>query len=129
MSNQPSRFERRSQEPLRGKRIFLIFALVFFLVGTFGMISAKNFNITSNGNTLFLVNGTTGNALFGYNVTASHFFGDGSGLTNLNVSALNLSDYIPYTGSSKNVVLGDYNLTVDTSTFFVNSNTNNVGIG
>ena len=38
-------------------------------------------------------------------------------------------DYVPYTGSDQNVVLGDYNFSVGTSDFFVNSNTGNVGIG
>ncbi|NMB66542.1 hypothetical protein GYA25_00560 [Candidatus Woesearchaeota archaeon] len=37
--------------------------------------------------------------------------------------------YVPYTGSNKNVVLGDYNFSIGTSDFFVNANTGNVGIG
>ncbi|MCR4327548.1 MAG: hypothetical protein NUV46_03135, partial [Nanoarchaeota archaeon] len=67
--------------------------------------------------------------LGGYNLTATYFVGDGRYLTNLNVSALNLSDYVPYTGSDKNVVLGDYNFSVGTSDLFVNSNTGNIGVG
>jgi len=39
-----------------------------------------------------------------------------------------LGDYIPYTSSNQNVALGDYNFSVGTSDFFVNSN-GNVGIG
>ncbi len=57
------------------------------------------------------------------------YYGNGAGLTNLNVSALDLSGYVPYTGSSKNVVLGNYNFSVGTSKLFVNYNTGNVGIG
>jgi len=40
----------------------------------------------------------------------------------------NQSLYVPYTGSNANVVLGDYNFSVGTSDFFVNSN-GNIGIG
>ncbi|MFH1503299.1 MAG: hypothetical protein ABIE36_01425, partial [Candidatus Diapherotrites archaeon] len=58
------------------------------------------------------------------NVTANYFIGDGSYLTNVNGSGL----YIPYTNSNQNVALGDYNFSVGTSDFFVNSN-GNVGIG
>ncbi|MCR4327797.1 MAG: tail fiber domain-containing protein [Nanoarchaeota archaeon] len=106
---------------------------LFVLVGALvpSVLAIDNFNISSSisSSPLFLVNGTTGNALFNYNVTADYFVGDGSRLTNLNVSALNLSDYVPYTGSDKNVVFGDYNFSIGTTDFFVNSNTGNVGIG
>ncbi|PIO01299.1 hypothetical protein COT60_01200, partial [Candidatus Pacearchaeota archaeon CG09_land_8_20_14_0_10_30_9] len=60
------------------KRIFFIFALMFFLVGTFGMISAEKI-WTFNNYTLNI----SDNIYFGGNI-----YGDGSGLTNLNVSAL-----------------------------------------
>jgi len=93
--------------------------------------------------------------LGGYNATASWFNGlfnwttsdlynifNGSSLS-FNESKLNqtiesfgyltqnlgTSTYVPYTGSSKNVVLGNYNFSVGTSDFFVNANTGNVGIG
>ena len=39
------------------------------------------------------------------------------------------STFVPYTGSNKNVALGNYNFSVGTSKLFVNSNTGNVGIG
>jgi hypothetical protein len=102
-----------------------------------------------------------------YNITAPYFFGDGRYLTNLNVSAINLSSYVPYTGATQNVNLSSFNLTttgtgffgflgsianrisglfvqninasgnvgiagnltVDTSTLFVDSSANEVGIG
>jgi len=64
-----------------------------------------------------------------YNISAEYLFGDGSYLTNLNVSEINLNDYVPYTNSVKNVVLGSYNFSVDGSDFFVDANTGNVGIG
>ncbi len=40
-----------------------------------------------------------------------------------------VSGYIPYTGGTSNVDLGAHNLTVDTSTLFVNASTHRVGIG
>jgi len=40
-----------------------------------------------------------------------------------------LQNYVPYTGSSQNVALGDYNFSVGTSDLFVNANTGKVGIG
>jgi len=43
-------------------------------------------------------------------------------------NATNLS-YVPYTGASSNLDLGNNNLSVGTSDLFVNSNTGNVGIG
>ncbi len=67
--------------------------------------------------------------LSGFNFTADYLFGDGSFLSNLNVSEIDLSDYIPYTGSLANVVLGDYNFSVGSSDLFVNSNLGRVGIG
>ena len=53
-----------------------------------------------------------------YNVTAGHYFGSGKYLTDLNVSAINLSDYVPYVGADKNVDLGAYNLTTTGTGFF-----------
>jgi len=67
--------------------------------------------------------------LGGYNATASYFFGDGSGLTNLNVSAINLSNYVPFTGAAKNLNLGTHNFTVGSTALFVNANEGKVGIG
>jgi len=65
----------------------------------------------------------------GYNVTADYFIGDGSLLTNINVGAIDLSDYVPYAGSARNVVLGAYNFSIDSSKFFFNVNTGRLGIG
>jgi hypothetical protein len=62
------------------------------------------------------------------NVTGT-IYGDGSQLTNLNVSNINLSGYVPYTGADKNVDLGVNNFSVNTNTLFVDSNTGKVGIG
>ena len=47
-------------------------------------------------------------------------------LTSMNAS---LDTYVPYTGASRNVVLGQNNFSVDYNTFFVNHNTNRVGVG
>ena len=44
------------------------------------------------------------------------------------LSNVGSGSFVPYTGSNANVVLGDYNFSVGTSDFFVNSN-GNVGIG
>ncbi|NCN86782.1 hypothetical protein GW932_03025 [archaeon] len=65
----------------------------------------------------------------GYNLTADYFIGDGSLLTNLNVSAIDLSSYVPYTGANQNLVLGANNFSVNTNTLFVDSNNGRVGIG
>jgi hypothetical protein len=61
------------------------------------------------------------------NATTDLCLTSGICLTNLN-SSLG-SNYVPYTGSNKNVALGAYNFSVDTSDLFVNANTGNVGIG
>ncbi|MBT7713785.1 MAG: hypothetical protein HN745_18880 [Deltaproteobacteria bacterium] len=61
----------------------------------------------------------------------------GINLTALNSSGLivnwseeiDLSGYVPYTGSSANVVLGDNNFSVGTSDLFVDGDGGNVGIG
>ena len=53
-----------------------------------------------------------GNWTFSSNVSADYFAGDGSGLTNLNLTGINISgDYIPYTGASANLDVGIYNIT------------------
>jgi len=67
--------------------------------------------------------------LSGFNFTSDYIFGDGSGLSNLNVSNIDLSDYVPYTGADKNLVLGDNNFSVGGSDFFVDADSGNVGIG
>jgi hypothetical protein len=67
--------------------------------------------------------------LSGYNFTADYIFGDGSGLTNLNVSAIDLSNYVPYTGANQNLVLGSNNFSVNTNTLFVDSGSGFVGVG
>jgi len=56
-------------------------------------------------------------------------YGNGSRLTDLNVSEIDLGGYIPYTSSNANVVLGAYNFSVDTNVLFIDSSTNRVGIG
>jgi len=53
------------------------------------------------------------------NVTADNFFGTWNGS----------SDYVPYTGASKNVDLGSNNLSVGGDTLFVDSDNGRVGIG
>jgi hypothetical protein len=100
--------------------IFLMFSLVS---------AASDYYIDSSLGNLFLVNGTTGNGLFNYNLTAGYLFGDGSGLTNIDVSAIDLSDYVPYTGATSNLVLGDNNFSVGGSDLFVDNVGGNVGIG
>ncbi len=76
-----------------------------------GIIADSNFNISP------------------YNMTAAYFFGSGRYLTDLDVGAINLSSYLTYTGAYKNIDLGSNNLTINVSTFFVNTNTSRVGIG
>ena len=53
------------------------------------------------------------------NVTADNFFGTWNGS----------SDYVPYTGASKNVDLGSNNLTVGGNDLYVDSDNGRVGIG
>ena len=61
-------------------------------------------------------------------MNASSFVGDGSQLTNLNISAT-LADYVPYTGSTQAVALSDYDFSVGTDNLFVENSTGYVGIG
>ena len=67
--------------------------------------------------------------LSGFNLTSDYIFGDGSGLTNLNVSSIDLSDYVPYTGANQNLVLGNNNFSVGGTDFFVDADTGRVGVG
>ena len=101
------------------KFLVLIFVSLFLISFAFSFVSAEKLWNFHN----YTVN-ISDDLYFG-----GYIYGDGSYLTNLNVSELNLSDYIPYTGSSANVALGLYNFSINTSDFFVNSNTGNVGIG
>ena len=52
-----------------------------------------------------------------------------NGLANIEITKSSLLKYIPYTGATTNVDLGLHNLTVDTSTLFVDSVNHKVGIG
>lgn len=46
-----------------------------------------------------------------------------------NLSNFNISNYIPYTGATSNLILGFNNFSIGTSDFFVNSVSGNIGIG
>ena len=46
-----------------------------------------------------------------------------------NSTDFSISDYVPYTGATSNLVLGANNFSVDSSVLFVNANDNFVGIG
>jgi len=96
-------------------KILILFIGMFLLIGVLGGVSAEKM-WTFNNYTLNISNDLHVGGIY---------YGDGSGLTNLNISALDLSGYVP----SKNVVLGNYNFSVGTSKLFVNYNTGNVGIG
>jgi len=52
------------------------------------------------------------------NITADYFIGNGSQLTDLNVTAVNLSAYVPYTGANQNVDLGNNNISTTGTGFF-----------
>ena len=104
---------------MRNKLLIILVFAMFLLIGITGFVSAEKLWNFHN----YTVN-ISDDLYFG-----GYIYGDGSHLTNLNVSELNLTDYIPYTGSSANVALGLYNFSINTSDFFVNSNTGNVGIG
>ena len=70
------------------------------------------------------------------NITASYFIGDGSYLTGLATGG-NLSwnqshantIFVPYTGATGNVDLGDNNFSVNGTTLFVDSDNGRIGIG
>jgi len=114
------------------KKSFVIIFAIFLLVGTFGFVSADNKlqiwrNKTTGVNVSWIDN--DGN-FYGFgNVSAANFIGSGQYLTDLNVSAMDLSDYVPYTGANQNLVLGDNNFSVGGSDLFVDGGTGRVGIG
>ena len=110
---------------------------LFLSIGILGFAEAKDFIIYNTSNTAqnyFVVNGTSG-------ATTGNFYGTWNGSSDYYTSAqiegfgfynltdFNIGDYLPYTGATSNLVLGDNNLSVGTSDFFVDSNTGNVGIG
>ncbi len=119
------------------KNKFLIIAIGIFLLFSFtALVSAANSdgllqiwrNSTTGANVSTIDNNGNLYALGNLNLSGI-YYGDGSGLTNLNVSAIDTSGLVPYTGSNKNIALGNYNFSIGTSELFVNSNTGNVGIG
>jgi len=119
------------------KNKFLIIAIGIFLLFSFtALVSAANSdgllqiwrNSTTGANVSTIDNNGNLYALGNLNLSGI-YYGDGSGLTNLNVSAIDTSGLVPYTGSNKNIALGNYNFSIGTSELFVNSNTGNVGLG
>ena len=118
------------------KKIFLLIFGIIFLVGTFGFASAANdggilqiWRNSSTGTNVSYVTNEGGWYMLGDINISGIFYGNGSGLTDLDVGSLDLSAYIPYTGSSQNVVLGGYNFSINTSDFFVDATSGRVGIG
>ncbi|MBU2612186.1 MAG: hypothetical protein KKB62_00505, partial [Nanoarchaeota archaeon] len=68
---------QRSQGPLRGKKMLVLFFGMFLIGALVPMASAiDNFNISSSisSSPLFFLNGTTGDVNFGFNVTAGEDF-------------------------------------------------------
>ncbi|MBT4376041.1 hypothetical protein HOD29_01570, partial [archaeon] len=62
---------------MNNSKFFILVLGMFLLVGGMGSVSAiDNFNISSSisSSPLFLLNGTTGDASFGYNVSAAEDF-------------------------------------------------------
>jgi hypothetical protein len=107
-------------------KISILVLCMFVLVSALApMVSAGNYLFeNTTGAELVKIYGENGNVsiLGDLGVTGDiygNIYGDWNGS----------SDFVPYTGSLANVVLGDYNFSVGTSDFFVNANTGSVGIG
>jgi len=122
---------------MKMNKFLILFLGMLFLFGALApVVSAADGNgflqiwrnKTTDANVSWVDNNGNWNMLGNINLSGIAY-GDGSGLTNLNVSSINLTGYVPYTGSLANVVLGDYNFSVGSSDFFVDASTGNVGIG
>ena len=107
-------------------KISILVLCMFVLVSALApMVSAGNYLFeNTTGAELVKIYGENGNVsiLGDLGVTGDiygNIYGDWNGS----------SDFVPYTGSLANVVLGDYNFSVGGTDLFVNSNTGNVGIG
>jgi len=108
------------------KSKFLVGLIIVFLA--FSLVGARDFtiyNTTNPSQNYFFVNGTTGNSVFSGKITAGYFFGDGSGLTNLNVSSIDLSSYFTKSDilgfnyyNSSNFVISDYYLKSNPFSFY-----------
>jgi hypothetical protein len=104
---------------MKSKLLFLILG-IFLLVSLIpGVMAIDNFNISSSisSSPLFFLNGTSGNADFGFNVSASYFSGDGSGLTGLNLTGVSGSSQWTTTGSdisvSDSLFIGNLNISTE----------------
>jgi len=92
--------------------------------GTVMLQSTWNTNYTAN-NDKWL--NTTNNTYHAFNSSGLIKDWNATGLI-INWST-DLSGYVPYTGANQNIVLGDNNFSVNSSTLFVDSDGGNVGIG
>lgn len=98
--------------------------------GTYFVFQAGKHNGTGVDGKVSIQDPTTTNRAFfdtsSLTADRTFTFPDASGTFALTSS---LSGYVPYTGATTNVDLGTHNLTVDTTTFFVNAINHRVGIG
>jgi len=107
------------------KRAFLILGVILML----GLVGASNnYYIDSSTGNLFFINGTSG--LIGFNTTTPqntlNVVGNGNFTGNLYVNGEQVGGsgtFVPYTGATANLDLGNNNFSIGTSELFVNSNT------
>ncbi|PJC45161.1 hypothetical protein CO037_02910, partial [Candidatus Pacearchaeota archaeon CG_4_9_14_0_2_um_filter_30_8] len=109
------------------KNIFILVIGIFLIVGALApMVSAKNFNITSNGEDIFYVNGSSGNSWFGGNVTAVDDFCITSGNC---LSSLTASSLGAVTGLGTSWYIPMWNGTTSLNNSAIYQSGTNVGIG